>query len=266
MTNVFVFAGRSARRFSRSPDTVVSTVIFPLLLLVTLHAVFSQAVEAFEDGAAYGQRLVPTLVFSGIMFGTIAIAAGVNTEVQDGWFDRIRSMPVSPAAPLAGAVIGDAVRAVIAVAVLVGVGHLFGFRFDNGVLPAVGFVAVAIVAAMTFTWMAIYFGVIAKSREALLGPLNAVFLLMLFLSRGMVPLDAYPGWAQPIVRANPATAYVTLLDRLARGGELVQPFLIAAGWTVAISGVFGSLAVRRIRTAGGRPPADSVAAPEPTPI
>lgn len=180
--------------------------------------------------------------------------------------DRLRSMPIRPLAPLAGTVLAEAVRALLAVVALVAVGFLFDFRFSNGVLSTVGFVVVAAVSSMTIAWIGIYFAIGAKSQEAMAGPLNAVFLLLLFLSRGMVPLEAYPGWVQPVVRANPATAYVTLLDRLARGGELVQPFLFAGAWTIAISAVFGTLAVRRLQSAGGRAPeTDSVAAPEPTP-
>ena len=63
----------------------------------------------------------------------------------------------------------------------------------------------------------------------------------------MVPLEAYPGWAQPVVRFNPATAYVTALDGLARGGELVAPVLAAVAWSAGIVAVFGFFASRAIR-------------------
>ncbi|MEM8705895.1 MAG: ABC transporter permease [Actinomycetota bacterium] len=246
MTATLLFAGRSVRRISRSPDVVVSTVIFPLLLLLTLHAVFSSAVESFEDGAAYGQRLVPTLVFSGVMFGAIGTSAGILTELENGWIDRLRSMPLNPLSPLAGTILGETVRAVAAVIVLAGIGYLFDFRFHAGVLPSIGFVLVAMAAAIAVGCVGAYLATTASSREALLGPLNAVFLLLLFLSRGMVPLEAYPGWVQPVVRYNPATAYVDLLDRLARGGALVGPTLVVVAWTVGFVVVFGVLAARRL--------------------
>ncbi|MEM8706737.1 MAG: ABC transporter permease [Actinomycetota bacterium] len=246
MSATFVFAGRAVRRFGRSPDVVVSTVVFPLLLLLTLHAVFSSAVEAFEDGAAYGQRLVPTLVFSGVMFGAIGTSAAIHTELENGWIDRLRSMPLNPFSPLAGTILGETLRAIVAVIVLAGIGHLFDFRFDAGVLPAIGFVLVAMLAAVAVGCVGAYLATAASSREALLGPLNAVFLLLLFLSRGMVPLDAYPGWVQPVVRHNPATAYVDLMDRLARGGALVRPTLLVLAWTAGFVLVFGTLAARRL--------------------
>ncbi|MEO0495092.1 MAG: ABC transporter permease [Actinomycetota bacterium] len=250
MSAVLLFAGRAVRRIGRSPDVVVSTVIFPLLLLLTLHAVFSSAVESFEGGAAYGQRLVPTLVFSGVMFGAIGTSTGILTELENGWIDRLRSMPLNPFSPLAGTILGETVRAVVAVAVLAGVGYAFDFRFDAGVLPAIGFVIVAMLAAISVGCVGAYLATIASSREALLGPLNAVFLLLLFLSRGMVPLEAYPGWVQPVVEHNPATAYVGLLDRLARGGALWSSALTVAAWTLGFVIVFGVLAGRRMAARG----------------
>ena len=70
---------------------------------------------------------------------------------------------------------------------------------------------------------------------------------LLFFCQGMVPLEAYPGWAQRFVRFNPATAYVTALDRLARGGELTVPIGTAVAWSVGIIAVFGWFASRAIR-------------------
>ena len=105
-----VFAGRSFKRFIRSPDNVVSTVGFPLLLLLTILAVFSSAVEGFDDGP-YTQGLVPGLVVSGLMFGSVSTAVGFFTDLGQGNMERIRTMPVSPADPLVGAVLGEVGRA-----------------------------------------------------------------------------------------------------------------------------------------------------------
>jgi len=241
-----VFAGRSFKRFIRSPDNVVSTVGFPLLLLLTILAVFSTAVEGFDDGP-YAQRLVPMLVVSGLMFGSLNTAVGFFTDLGQGYLERIRTMPVSPAGPLVGAVIGEIGRAATALVVLVAVGHGFEFRFNNGVVPAIGFCLMAMLASVSIVWIGLAMATVARSQEALGPPLGSLFLVLLFLSRGMVPIGAYPGWAQPIVRFNPATAYVTAMDRLARGGELVKPILGSLAWTVGIIAVFGTIAVRAVR-------------------
>lgn len=237
------FAGRAVRRFVRTPETLISTVVFPLLLLLVLLAVFSTAVEAFDDGS-YVQRLVPALVVSGLMFGSIGTAAGFYADLHGGFMQRVRSLPVAPAGPLVGTVVAEVARALVAVAVLVGVGSAFGFRFEAGIGPAVGFVAVAALAGMSLVWIGLALATVARSPESLTPPLSALFLVLLFLSRGLVPLEAYPGWVQPVVQANPASAFVLALDRLARGGELVGPILVAVAWAVGITIALGTVAVR----------------------
>ncbi|MFV0308482.1 MAG: ABC transporter permease [Desertimonas sp.] len=241
-----VFVGRAVKRVFRRPDTVVSTVVFPAVLLLTLIAVFSTAVEAFE-GDDYAQRLVPGLIVSGLMFGSVGTAIGFWMDRESGFMDRIRSMPVPTSAPLVGTVIAETVRALLAVAVLVALGVAFGFRFSNGVVPGIWFVVVAGVAAMSLSFIGLSMATVAKSQESLGPPLGALFLVLLFFSEGMIPLEGYPGWAQPVVRAAPATAYVNLLDHLARGGQLVRPMLAAGAWSIALVGVLGTFAVTRLR-------------------
>ena len=242
----WVFAGRSVKRYVRDAEMVVNTVAFPVLLLLTLVAVFSTAVEAFDDGP-YAQRLVPMLVVCGVMFGSVGTAVGFFTDLRDGYMDRVRSLPVAAAAPLAGAVLAEVVRAMSSAVVVAALGHAFGFRFANGPAGLVGFAAVVALAALSVVWIGLAIATVARSQEALAPPLGALFLVLLFFSRGMVPLDAYPGWAQPVVRFNPATAYVTALDRLARGGELTAPILAAVAWSAGLIAVCGTLASRALR-------------------
>ena len=241
-----VFAGRSFKRYIRTPDMVVNTVGFPVVLMLTLLAVFSTAVEAFDDGP-YAQRLVPMLVVSGLMFGSVGTAVGFFTDLGEGYMARVRSLPVAAAAPLAGTVLAEVARGMTALVALAAVGYGFGFGFSNGPAGFVGFVAVTALVAVSVVWIGLAVATVARSQEALGPPLGALYLVLLFFCQGMVPLEAYPGWAQPLVRFNPATAYVTALDRLARGGELTAPIVAAAGWSVAIIAVFGWFASRAIR-------------------
>ncbi len=245
------FTGRSVIRFIRRPLTIMATLAFPILLLLTMLAVFSSSVEAFEDGP-YAQRLVPGLTVSAIMFGSIGTAIGVFEDLRGGYMDRVRSLPVAPSGPLVGTVAAEVVRAVVAVVVLVALGYLFGFRFETGVGPTIGYALVAAMCAVSVAWIGMAMATSATTQEGLGPPLNALFLVLLFFSQGLVPLEAYPGWAQPLVRVNPATAYVVSLDHLARGGELVRPISYAMAWSLGMTLVFGAIAIRRLASAADR--------------
>ncbi|MEM7341078.1 MAG: ABC transporter permease [Actinomycetota bacterium] len=239
---------RSLRRLFRRSDIVVGTVVFPILLLLTMLAVFSSAVESFDAGGGnYAQRLVPGLTVSGLLFGSIGSSVGFFTDLQSGFMTRMRSLPVPAAAPLVGTVAAEGARAALAVVPMAALGHLFGFRFENGPLAALAYVGVAVVIAMCLVWAGLWLATLVSSQEALISPLNALYLVLLFLSQGLVPLEAYPDWIQPVVRVNPASTFVVLLDRLASGGPLVQPTLAALAWAFGIAAVFAALAIRRFR-------------------
>ena len=240
------FADRSVRRFRRSPEMVITSVVFPLLLLLTMLAVFSTAVEDYVGGS-YAQILVPGLVMSSVIFGTMSTATSFYTDLTNGFTDRVRSMPVPTAAPLLGMLASELIRSMLATVVLCGVGTVFGFRFTAGPLCALGFVATVALIAVSVVWIGVWSATRASSQEAVGPPLNAVFLVMLFFSGALVPREAYPDWARTVVAVNPASAYVTLLDHLARGGELVGPLSSALAWSAALIAVFAGLAVRSLR-------------------
>ncbi len=254
LTASSVFTGRAMRHVVRRPETVVQTVIFPIVLLLTMLAVFSTAVEQFTAaqpdvpaGEPYAQRLVPVMILSGIMFGSSGAAVLLFTDLRNGFFTRIRALSTPLGAPLVGISVAEAVRASVTVVTLCIAGIVAGFRFQAGWPAALGFLAVAALAAVTFTWVGLFLAAVARSMESFLPPLNALFLVLLFCSQGMVPLDAYPEAFQPFVRWNPGSAYVVLLDRLARGEELLGELLLAAGWSAALITVSGVLCVRSLR-------------------
>ncbi|MEM7273795.1 MAG: ABC transporter permease, partial [Actinomycetota bacterium] len=183
-----VFADRSVRRLLRSPEIVIATAGFPLILFLSLLAVFGSAVQDFEGTDSYAQRLVPTLIVSGLMFGSIGTAVGYFTDLNDGFMDRIRSLPVAASGPLAGAALSEAIRALVAVVVLVAVGYPFGFRFSGSIVEIVLFVLLGMLGAFTFVWLGLAFAGSADTQESFGPPLSALFLFLLFFSEGMVPL------------------------------------------------------------------------------
>ncbi len=249
-----IFTGRAIRHVVRRPETVVQTVIFPVLLLLTMLAVFSTAVENFSAmqsnvpaGEPYAQSLTPVMILAGVMFGSIGAAVMLFTDLRNGFLTRIRALSTPLGAPLIGISVAETLRASLSVVSLCIAGAVAGFRFQAGWLAAIGFVAVAAMAAITFTWVGLLLASVANSMDSFVPPLSGVFLVLLFCSQGMVPLEAYPDAFQPFVEWNPGSAYVVLLDHLARGEELLEPLLLATGWSVALIAVSGVLCVRSLR-------------------
>ncbi len=240
----WIQAGRVLARTLRMPTVIIQGLAFPMVLMVLLLASFSEVVEAYEPGVEYVQRLVPLVAITGAVFGGLANGAAVVSERNDGLLGRFRTLPSPRAAPLAGQVVAEAGRILGGTVAMVAVASLLGFRFQQGPLAAVGFFVVIVLYGSAFTWLVLALALRAGSYESL-AVLAPLFLLLLFLNTGFVPLDAYPGALQPVVRAAPHTAVTDLLMGLSVGGPVAEPLVRAALWTTAITGVFATLAIRR---------------------
>lgn len=240
-------AGRNLLRLARSPLTVVQSVLFPTLLLVVLLIAFGRVIGGTIE--AYSQRLVPQLVVAGGAFGAAGTGMAIMSDRTSGMVDRLRSLPISRTAFLLGAASADAARATAAATVLVVVGHIPGFRFDQGLLPAAAFLALAVAFSSVWAWLAILLGLSVSSPEAVASAMNGPILMLFFLSTGFVPVEGFPAGLQPIVRANPLSCAVNALMGLSSGGPVLMPVLQTCAWILGLGGCFALFAIRRYRTA-----------------
>jgi ABC-2 type transport system permease protein len=250
---VRALARRDLLRGLGTPAITVQSVVFPGVLLMVLLAVFGTAVEEFS-GEPYVQRLTPALIISGAAFGSVGAVGGLLQDRLSGFFDRIRLTPfdgqrhrgghAGPVALVLARSLSEHVRVATTAICIVAIGFAFGFRFEAGPGRAIAFFAAAVVFGACFGWIGFALATRASSMEAVVSPVTALFLVLLFLSHGMVPLDAFPGWIQPVVEVAPSSLMMLTLQRLAGGGDVVGPLLGALTWTVAITAVFGGLSLR----------------------
>lgn len=246
MAATVALAGRYLRRFGRAPDQLVMAVAFPGMLLLVLLAAFGGVIEGFTGGS-YVARLLPGIVTMSIAYGSVASGVTMMEDLRDGFADRVRTMPVGSWALLAARVGADAVRAVLSTVALCIVGFAAGFRFEAGVLRALAFVALAALATTGFGWVALTLGTRASQAEAVMAPLNALFLVCLFLSEGFVPVEGFPGWAQAFVKVNPFTCLRNALGAFADGSPFGTPLLQSLAWVVGLTVVFAPLAAAGYR-------------------
>ncbi|MFI6482110.1 ABC transporter permease [Nonomuraea sp. NPDC050663] len=241
-TATLLLAGRTLVRFWRSVPMVISALVFPLLLMVTILAMFGELM-----GGGYVGRLAPLIVLSTATYGMPDSAVGFFRERAGGMLDRLRVLPIPGPAPLLGRVLGDVARIVAVGAIAVAAAHLAGFRFGGGVGATLGFLAVVALFGAMCTWIAVLVGLYAESEEAAAGTLNGPTTLIFFLSSAFVPLEAFPDVVKPLVVANPLSFASEALIALAGGRPAGTPLLVTVIVTVTSSVVCGWLAVRRFR-------------------
>ena len=137
----------------------------------------------------------------------------------------------------------------ITVLVIIGVGYAVGFRFSNGVLPALAMVLLATVFGLAICCISAFTGLAIGDEESVQAfGLIWVFPLT-FISSAFVPIATMPGWLQAFAKNQPVTNVIDTMRAMAIGGPIETNLLKSIAWLVVIFAVFVPLAIRAYRRA-----------------
>ncbi|MEA2192654.1 MAG: oleandomycin transport system permease protein, partial [Solirubrobacteraceae bacterium] len=241
-----VLAKRSLVNTARTPEALIDVTLQPVIFLVLFTYVFGGAIAAGSQHD-YLQFLLPGILGQSIAMAGVAIGVNLNNDVSRGIFDRFRSLPISRAAPLVGAVLADVVRYAILFFVTIGFGYVLGFRAQAPVaaIAAAGVLSVAF--ALCLCWASVWLGMISRTPGAVQGILMLVLLPLSFASNTFVPVDTLPGWLQSFVDVNPLTHLVGAVRALLVGGSATSDVLWSLLWMAILLAVFVPLALRAYR-------------------
>ena len=244
-------ARRTFLRNVRTPQVFVLGMIQGAMFLLIFRYVFGGAIAS---GIRYVDFLVPGFVATGVFFSGMTSAIGAAQDLEEGFFDRLRSLPVPRLGIVGGRVVADTALAGIGLAVTIAVGFAVGFRTSASLASLLLGVALCIFAAFAFTWMFVLLGILAGNAQAAQGVGLLVFPLT-FVSSAFVPVESMPGWMQAFARNQPLTQLVNATRAFSLGddGERVlghaAPYFATRTlfWCALIILVFAPLAARRYR-------------------
>ena len=238
-------AGRSLIKTIRTPEQLLDVTLQPIVFVLIFVYLLGGAVAGSQH--EYLQFLLPAIMVQTVLFASIATGVSLNTDVEKGVFDRFRSLPVARSAPLVGSVVGDLVRFVVSIAVLLGFGYALGFRIGTDPLSALAACLLTIAFAFAVSWIGVLLGVLMRSPGAVQGTAFLLLFPLTFGTNMMVPTDTLPGWLQWWVGVNPVADVMEAARGLMIGGPVAGPVSRSLLWTVAIIAVFAPLAVRAYR-------------------
>ena len=245
ITDTFVIAWRNILRFVRLPQLLIFSTIQPVMLLLLFNYVFGGAISS--GGVKYIQYLLPGFLVQIVVFGSSQTSVGLAEDLSRGMIDRFRSLPMARAAVLAGRTLADTLRYTFLVLLMIGVGYIIGFRFQNGVAFAITAAMLAVLFGFAFTWLSAFIGMSVKDVEtAQVAGFVWIFPLV-FASSMFVPIETMPGWLQAFAKINPVTVTADTVRALCLGGEIATPLWKCMAWIGGILIVFLVLAVRRYR-------------------
>jgi len=245
-------AKRTLLKFLRTPQLVVLGTIQGAMFLLIFRYVFGGAIGA--GGLNYVDFLVPGFITTGILFSGIGAATGVAEDLEQGFVDRLRSLPIPRSAVLAGRALADTAMQVWGLLITTGIGFAVGFRIHGGVPDALAAFGLLLVLGFAFEWLFITLGLFAGNAQAAQGMALLVFPLT-FVSSAYVPVQSMPGWLQAVAEHQPITVMVDAVRALTQGPAAEALLGHSAGfyvvrsllWAAAIVAVFVPLAVARYR-------------------
>jgi ABC transporter DrrB family efflux protein len=248
VSDSLLIAKRNLLVWTRVPAFLVFTVIQPVMFVLLFRYVFGGAIRGNVPGG-YVSFLMPGIIAQTAAFASFATAIALAQELKKGVIDRLRSMPMARSAVLTGRLGADTVRMLVTILIIVAVGYAVGFRFLNGLGPAVAMVVLATVFGLAICCIAAFTGLAIGDEESV----QAFGLIWLFpftfVSSAFVPIQSMPGWLQAFANHQPVTDIIDTMRALALSGPVAANLWKSIAWLAGIFIVFVPLAVRAYRRA-----------------
>lgn len=224
-----------ARRY---PSLTLNLLLTPIMLLLLFVYIFGDVMSAGIGGgdrSAYVAYLVPGILLMTIGGTVVGTAVSVSNDMTEGIIARFRTMAIHRGSVLVGHVIGSVLQSIISVVFVGAVGVAIGFRStDATVLEWLAAFGLLVLFALAMTWIAVGMGLISPNAEAASN--NALPMILLpLLSSEFVPVDAMPGWFQPIAEYQPFTPAIETLRGLLLGTEIGSNGWLAVGWCLGLT-------------------------------
>jgi ABC-2 type transport system permease protein len=245
VAQTFSMAWRALKKMRRNPEQFFDVTIQPLLFTAMFAYVFGGAISG--DVQSYLPLMIPGIVAQTVLTTCMATGVQLREDMEKGVFDRFKSLPIARIAPLAGPMVADMVRYLIAASLTFLTGMVMGYRPGGGPLGVLAAIALAIFIGWSMAWIFTWIGTLAKSARSVQGFSMMILFPLTFLSNAFVPADTLPSWLQKFVDVNPVSHLVSATRDLANNGAITAE----VGWTLlaglVVIAIFAPLSVRSYR-------------------
>src|SRR5476651_1768145 len=121
-----VLTGRSLKHVTRSFDTIITTAVIPISLMLLFVFVFGGAIK--HGSGSYVSYLLPGILLITVASGISYTAYRLFQDTQSGIFERFQSMPIARSSVLWAHVLTSLVANLTSLVVVVLVALVMGFR------------------------------------------------------------------------------------------------------------------------------------------
>jgi ABC transporter DrrB family efflux protein len=252
VSSTLTITRRTAVRYLRTPQLIVMATAQMSLFFLIYRYMFSGAMRPV--GVPYVDYLAPGFIATGVLFSGIGAAVAVADDMQQGFVDRLRSLPIPRSSVLAARAIADTTILALGAFVTVAIAYAVGFRLHGSLIDGVAAFGLVIVFGFVFEWVFITLGLLAGNSQAAQA-MGMIVFPFAFISSAYIPVSTMPGWLQGFASHQPLTPMVDEVRALTLGpgaqtvlghsaGHYLAPSLI---WAAALLALAAPLAVARYR-------------------
>jgi ABC-2 type transport system permease protein len=240
---------RSLREAMRQPDALFMTMFIPIFFLIVntgqAAEVFPSDSTGFLEGQGYGAFQLPITLLLAASFGMAALF--LVEEIEGGYFDKLRAMPIPRYSMVMGRLVAEAVKVAVLSSIIVLIALPFGITIASGVL---GFVLIVL---LTTFWGVVYAGfmqlIALKTRSAAATNSGGmIFFPLLFLTPNFVPRDMLAEPMEVAATVNPVTYLMEALRSLILTDLDWDKVLPGFAVVAVLGAIMLALNVRMIRT------------------
>jgi ABC-2 type transport system permease protein len=231
LSDTAVLTGRTMRHVTRSLDTIITTAITPIAMLLLFVYVFGGAIR--HGPGSYVTYLLPGILLITIASGISYTAFRLFMDMQGGIFERFQSMPIARSSVLWAHVLTSLAANLISLVAVTGVAVAMGFRSGAGVLAWLAVAGILILFTLALTWMAVIPGLTAKTVDGA-SAFSYPLIFLPFISSAFVPTATMPGPVRAFAEHQPVTSIVNAIRDLFTRQPVGTGIWTALAWCAGI--------------------------------
>ena len=246
-TATLAFGYRALLKIRHVPEQLFDVIAIPVVFTLMFTYLFGGALAG--SPGRYLPFLLPGTLVMAVLLVSMYAGIGLNTDVGKGITGRFRSLPVWRPAPVAGAVLGDVARYLIAAGLVTVLGVIMGYRPPGGPAGVLAGIGLLLVFALSLSWAWTALGLLLRTPQAVMSTGTVVLFPLTLASNVFVQPPTMPGWLQAFVGVNPVSHLVTAERGLLGGhpapGQIAWVLLAAAALVTVFAPLTGYLYTRR---------------------